>query len=73
MPTNGERVVHQEFFGRGLGFLLHRFASGLLIFYGCQLHHLTPNTILHILKFITHCECFLRMAPNFELFRYFFW
>lgn len=72
VPTTGEWVLHHEFFGRGLGFPLHKFMHRLLFFYGCQLHHLTPNGILHIENFITFCECFLGMAPHFELFHYFF-
>lgn len=45
---------------------------GLLFFFGCQLHHLTPNGVLHIANFIMFCECFLGTAPHFELFYYFF-
>lgn len=71
-PRDGEHVIHQEYFGRGLGFPLHSFVCGLLRFYGCQLHHIPPNGVLHITNFITFCECFLGTAPHFELFRYFF-
>lgn len=59
-----EWVLHQEFFGRWLGFPLHMFVRGLLSFYGCQLHHLTPNAIQHIVNFITFCECFLQTPPT---------
>lgn len=48
------------------------FVRGLLHFFGSQLHHLTPHEILHIANFITFCECYLRTAPHFELFRHFF-
>lgn len=71
-PDASEHVLHQEFFGRGLGFPLHRFVRGLLFTFGCQLHHLTPNGILHIANFMIFCECFLGTTPHFELFRYFF-
>jgi hypothetical protein len=37
----------------------HEFLRGLLSVYGVQLHHLTPNSILHIACFITLCEAFL--------------
>ena len=63
-----KRVLHQQFFCRGLPFQLDSFVCGLLFSYGCQLHHLTPNAILHIANYITHCECFLGTNPNFELF-----
>lgn len=51
---------------------LHNFMRGLLFFFGCQLHHLTPNGILHIANFITLGECFLGTGPHFELFWYFY-
>ena len=65
-------MLHLDFFGRGLGFPLHPFMRGLLFFFGCQLHHLTPTGILHIANFITFCECYLGTAPHLELFRHFF-
>ena len=33
-----------------------------------QLHHLTPNSILHISIFIHLCEAFLGIEPHFNLF-----
>lgn len=68
----GEHVVCSGYFGRGLGFPLHTFVCGLLHFFGCQLHHIPPNRVLHITNFITFYECFLGTTPHFELFRYFF-
>lgn len=75
LPTlaNNEQVLHQEFFGRGLGFPLHSFMRGLLHFYGCQLHHVTPNAILHQANFVTVCECYLGITPHLELLGCFFW
>jgi hypothetical protein len=35
--------------------------------YGVQLHHLTPNSLLHIACFITLCESFLGIEPHFIL------
>lgn len=67
-----DRVVHAPFMCRGLSLNLHNFVHGLLRFYGCQLHHITPNGVLHIANFITLCECFLGIEPHFELWRYFF-
>ncbi|KAK1651572.1 hypothetical protein QYE76_069377 [Lolium multiflorum] len=34
-----------------------------------RLHHLTPNSILHISIFITLCESFLRVHPNWALWK----
>ena len=36
------------------------------------MHHLTPNSILHISIFIHLCEAFLGIEPHFDLFQYFF-
>lgn len=71
-PVTDECVVHQDFFDRGLGFPLHPFVRGLLLFFGSQLHHLSPIEILHIANFITICECYLGTPPHFELFRHLF-
>ncbi|KAK1617178.1 hypothetical protein QYE76_022695 [Lolium multiflorum] len=42
---------------------------GLLFVYGLQLHQLTPNSILHVSIFITLCECFLGVQPNWALWK----
>ncbi|KAK1681349.1 hypothetical protein QYE76_042197 [Lolium multiflorum] len=36
---------------------------------GYRLHHLTPNSILHISIFITLCESFLGVHPNWALWK----
>ena len=36
------------------------------------MHHLTPNSILHISIFVHLCEAFLGIEPHFDLFQYFF-
>ena len=46
-PSKGERVCFVPYLIRGLGFPIHPFLRGLLEFYGLQLHHLTPASILH--------------------------
>ena len=38
-------------------------------FYGISLHHLNPNSIVHIANFIHTCEAFLGIRPHFALFR----
>ncbi|KAK1608563.1 hypothetical protein QYE76_032236 [Lolium multiflorum] len=49
--------------------VIHPFLRGLLYVYGLQLHHLTPNSILHISIFITLCEAFLGVQPNWALWK----
>ena len=68
-PPDDMDVLHLYFFGRGLGFTLHTYVWGLLFFFGIQLHHLNPYSILHLANFITLCKFFLGAAPHFDHFR----
>ena len=36
------------------------------------MHHLTPNSFIHISMFVYLCEAFLGIEPHFELFRFLF-
>ena len=47
-PDTGEIVVFESFFYRGFGLPTSDFFRGLLRFYGIELIHLNPNSILHI-------------------------
>jgi hypothetical protein len=60
------------FLFRGLSLLAHEFLRGILFVYGVQLHHLTPNSFLHIACFITLCEAFLGIDPHWILWKYLF-
>lgn len=71
-PEDDEVVSFLFFHWLGLGLPLHRFARGLLFFYGLRLHDLMPEGILHIATFITLCEVFLRIEPHFMLWRWVF-
>jgi hypothetical protein len=68
----GEVIVFHRFFERGLAFPVGPFLRGILYQYGFELHHLNPNTILHISIFVTLCEAWLGIEPNLDLFRYYF-
>jgi hypothetical protein len=70
-PSSGYRVIFLAFLLRGLSFPANKFLRGLLFVYGVQLHHLTPNSILHIACFITLCD-FLGIKPHFLLWKYLF-
>ena len=67
-----ESVVFHPHVLRGLGFPVSDFFRGLLHHWGIQVHHLTPNSILHISIFVHLCEAFLGIEPHFDLFQYFF-
>jgi hypothetical protein len=58
-----------SFLFRGLSLPAHEFLRGLLFVSGVQLHQLTPNSILHIACFVTLCESFLGIEPQFLLWR----
>jgi hypothetical protein len=68
-PPAGFWVLFLAFLLRGFSFPPHPFLQGLLFAYGIQLHNLNPNTILHIVCFITLCECFLGIEPHWALWR----
>jgi hypothetical protein len=71
-PLAGYRVMFLAFCLRGLSLPAHEFLRGLLFVYGVQLHHLTPNSILHIARFITLCESFLGIDPHWVLWKFLF-
>ncbi|KAK1664845.1 hypothetical protein QYE76_053004 [Lolium multiflorum] len=68
-PPMQYRVSFVDHLIRGLSTPIHDFLRGLLFMYGLQLHHLTPNSILHISIFITLCESFLGVQPNWSLWK----
>ncbi|KAK1631376.1 hypothetical protein QYE76_005691 [Lolium multiflorum] len=68
-PPMEYRVSFVDHLIRGLSAPIHDFLRGLLFVYGIQLHQLTPNSILHVSIFITLCECFLGVTPNWALWK----
>jgi hypothetical protein len=67
-----ETVVFRDFVECGLALPVSEFFYALLQFWGIQLHHLTPQSILHLSIFIHFCEAFLGILPHFHLFQHFF-
>ena len=70
--VRNESVVFLPHVLRGLGFPVSDFFRGLLHYWGVPVHHLTPNSFLHISIFVHLCEAFLGVEPHFDLFQYFF-
>ena len=70
--NTGEIVAFAPYFEQGLGLPCSNFFSGLLYYYGIQLHHFTPNSFIHLSIFVHFCEDFLGIEPHFELFRHVF-
>ena len=70
--NTGEIVAFAPYFERGLGLPCSSFFSGLLDYYRIQLHHLAPNSFVHISIFVHMCEVFLGIEPHFDLFIFLF-
>nr|ABA97929.1 retrotransposon protein, putative, unclassified [Oryza sativa Japonica Group] len=67
-PDTHKVVVFSHFFYGGFSLPTSRFFRGILNFYGISLHHLNPNSIVHIANFIQAYEAFLGIRPHFALF-----
>jgi hypothetical protein len=63
-----EVVLFKSLVEQGLANPICDFLWGLLFHWGIQLHHLTPNSILHI-SILCMCEAFLGIHPHFDLFK----
>jgi len=64
-----EVVLFKAFIERGLAIPFCYFLHGLLFHWDVQLHHLNPNSILHLSIFVHLCEAFLGIHPHFDLFK----
>jgi hypothetical protein len=51
-PQPDEAMVFEEFFAAGLRMPLHPIFSDILLNFWVQIHHLTPNAIVQLLKYI---------------------
>ena len=73
-PMEGtlETVMFCDFVERGLILPVSEFFYRLLQFWRIQLHHLTPQSILHLSIFTHFYEAFFGILPHFHLFQYFF-
>jgi hypothetical protein len=71
-PKEGYVVSFMAFYERGFDTSSHWFLYSLLWHYGLELHHLTPSWVLDIATFVTLCEAYLGIDPNFDLWNYFF-
>ena len=72
VPEDGEIVVFEDFFKRGLGVPVHPFLIGLCSYYQISIHNLSSNSVLLVAIFVHFCEIYLGVYPHFDLFRYLF-
>ena len=63
-PREGERVLLTTHVERGFYLPPHPFFRGFLNFFGAQIHHFPPSTILYLAAFISLCENFLGCQPH---------
>ena len=70
--NTGEIVGFVPYFERGLSLTSSNFFSRLLYYYGIQLHHITPNSFVHMSVFVHLCEAYLGIELHFNLFRHLF-
>jgi hypothetical protein len=71
-PPSGYQVMILAFLLHGLSLPAHKFLRGLLFVYGVRLHQPTPNSILHIVYFVTLRESFLGIDPHWILWKFLF-
>jgi hypothetical protein len=71
-PTKGYMVSSMVFYEQGFGILAHRFLRSLLQYYTLELHNLTPSREMHIATFMTLCEAYHGVEPEFGMWNYFF-
>jgi hypothetical protein len=74
-PTvdNSTVVYFESHLIAGLGLPPSKFLVSILNFLRCELIHLNPNAIAVLSYFTTLCKCWLGIAPNTSLFRYFYY
>jgi hypothetical protein len=57
-PWKNESVVFRDFFTAGLRLPVSKKFADILAAYNVQIHHLTPNCIPQVLKFLWACRTF---------------
>jgi hypothetical protein len=72
MPTEGYVVSFMMFYEQGFGMSSYRFLCSLLQHYNFEQHHLTLSGVLQIVAFMTLCEVYMGIDPEFDLWNYFF-
>jgi hypothetical protein len=57
---------------RGLSMPPSHFFTNLLKYYGLQLHHIAPNSLVSVAGYAALCEGFLGIHPRVDLFQLYF-
>jgi hypothetical protein len=67
-PNSTEILMLKSHVERGLSMPPSHFISNLLKFYGLQLHHIAPNSLVSVAGYAALCEGFLGIRPRVDLF-----
>jgi hypothetical protein len=71
-PNKTEILMLKSHIKMGLSMPPSHFFSNLLKFYGLQLHHIVPNSLVYVAGYVALCEGYLRILPRVDLFQLFF-
>jgi hypothetical protein len=71
-PNSTEIVMLKSHVERGLSMSPSSFFTNLLKFYGLQLHHIAPNSLVSVAGYTALCEGFLGIRTRVDLFQLFF-
>jgi hypothetical protein len=65
-------IYFESYLIAGLGLPPSKFLSSIMNFLGCELVHFNLNAIAALSYFTILCECWLGIAPDTNLFWYFY-
>jgi hypothetical protein len=71
-PNSTEIMMLKSHMERGLSMSPSSFFTNLLKFYGLQLHHIAPNSLVSVAGYAAVCEGFLGIRPRVDLFQLYF-
>jgi hypothetical protein len=69
IPNPSEIVMLRSHVERGLSMPPSLFFTNLLKFYGLQLHHISPNSLVSVAGYAALCEGYLGIRPRVDLFQ----
>jgi hypothetical protein len=72
IPNPSEIVMLKSHMERGLSMPPSLFFTNLLKFYGLQLHHISPNSLVSVAGYAALCKGYLGIRPRVDLFQLFF-
>jgi hypothetical protein len=71
-PNPFKIMMLKSYMERGLSMPPSSFFTNLLKYYGLQLHHIAPNSLMSVAGYAALCEGYLGIRPRVDLFQLFF-